>query len=106
MAVAVCSCVHMHRHRHKHRQTRIWLRLHRLHGDVFSSHDHAKRTYLDHEGEGKRDQSNFHLLSDGRVERDSKESSWCNREQYLLVDVLEDRHDNERTIGKVGRRKL
>jgi hypothetical protein len=29
------------------------------------------------------------------------ESSWCNREQYLLVVVaLEDRHDNERTAQK------
>jgi hypothetical protein len=29
------------------------------------------------------------------------ESSWCNREQYLLVVVaLEDRHDNERTAKK------
>jgi hypothetical protein len=30
------------------------------------------------------------------------ESSWCNREQYylLVVVVLEDRHDNERTAKK------
>jgi hypothetical protein len=42
----------------------------------------------------------FARLPDRRVERDTLESSWCNREQYLLVDVLEDRHDNERTNGK------
>jgi hypothetical protein len=56
------------------------------------------KTYLD--SKGKQDKSKFHLLDDRRVERGSLESSWCNREQYLLVDVLEDRHDNERTNGK------
>jgi hypothetical protein len=61
-------------------------------------------TYLD--SKGKREKSKFHLLDDRRVDGDSLESSWSNREQYLLVDVLEDRHDNERTNGKEeGRRR-
>jgi hypothetical protein len=59
---------------------------------------YAKRTYLD--SKGKQDKSKFHLLDDRRVERDSSESSWSNREQYLLVDVLKDRHDDEQTNGK------
>ena len=56
------------------------------------------QTYLDNKE--KRDKRKSHLLDDRRVDRDSLESSWSNREQYLLVDVLEDRHDNERTNGK------
>ena len=53
-----------------------------------------EQSWLDYTG------TKFARLPDRRVERDTLESSWCNREQYLLVDVLEDRHDNEPTNGK------
>jgi hypothetical protein len=57
-------------------------------------------TYLGNEEEDE--SSEFHHLEKlCRLQsRGSVESSWCNREQYLLVDVWEDRHDKERTAAK------